>query len=243
MNHCSPSRNTLKVFTPYADGSLLKKREEQIYESVKREFERKYRDRMDRFPHRGARNGAYDKRKHDDNSKRVASTTDRGRYDSRRPSKNDPHRDRKSPNGKERSNGKDFKPCHLHGAESKHSYDECKKNPKNFAKTNKSNDYVKKRGNDAHYYDARRLSDGNESPNGNDTDAQSDGEIEDDNASESSRSASNYHVETPLKKRSDDVGHKSPRCKKEKSTCGADFGTEKDPQEDSFFEIGRARFG
>jgi hypothetical protein len=59
---------------------------------------------------------------------------------------------------------------------------------KNFAKTNKSNDYVKGRGYDAHYYDARRPSDGEESPSGNNTDAQSDGEIED--ASESSRSAS-----------------------------------------------------
>ncbi len=58
-------------------------------------------------------------------------------------------------------------------------------NPKNFAKTNKSNDYVKKCGNDAHYYDACRPSDGEDSPTGNDTDVQSNGKIEDDNASES----------------------------------------------------------
>ena len=30
-------------------------------------------------------------------------------------------------------NDKDFKPCHGHGAESKHSYDECKRNPKKQA--------------------------------------------------------------------------------------------------------------
>ncbi len=118
----------------------------------------------------------------------------------------------------------------MHGAESKHSYDECRNNPKIFAKTNKSNDYVKKCGNNAHFYDARRLSDGNESPSGNDTDSQSDGEIKDDNASKSSRSASNYHVETPLKKRSDDVGHKSPSVKKRKALVELILGLKKIPK-------------
>jgi hypothetical protein len=41
-------------------------------------------------------------------------------------------------------NDKDFKPCHVHGAESKHSYDECRHNPKNLSTTNKSSYYVKK---------------------------------------------------------------------------------------------------
>jgi hypothetical protein len=102
--------------------------------------------------------------------------------------------------------------------------------PKNLAKTNKSNDYIKGRGNDAHYYDARRLSDGEESPSGNYTDSQSDGEVKDDNASESSRSASNYHVEIPLKKRSDDVGHKSPSEKKRKALVEPILGLKKIPK-------------
>ncbi len=47
-------------------------------------------------------------------------------------------------------NDKYFKPCHVHGAESKHSYDECSCNPKNVSATNKSNYYVKKCEHDAH---------------------------------------------------------------------------------------------
>ena len=135
------------------------------------------RDKMSRFPRQEWKNKVYDKRGRDRDSKRASNTNDRGRSDSRRPDKNS-NGERKSP--PERKSDKDFKPCHLHGAESKHSYDECRNNPKNFAKTNKSNDYVKKRGNDAHYYDARRPSNGEDSPTGNDTDVQSDDEIEDE---------------------------------------------------------------
>ena len=210
-----------------SDGSLMKKREEQIRQSVRREFERELRDKMSRFPRQEWKNKAYDKRGRDRDSKRASNTNDRGRSYSRRPDKNS-NGERKSP--LEQKSDKDFKPCHLHGAESKHSYDECRNNPKNFAKTNKSNDYVKKRGNDAHYYDARRPSNGEDSPTGNDTDVQSDDEIEDDSASESSKSASNYHVDTSLKKRSDDVGHKSPSVKKRKTLVEPILGLKKIPK-------------
>ncbi len=40
-----------------------------------------------------------------------------------------------------------------------------------LVKQAKSKDYTKQRGNDVHYNNARRNSDGNESPSGNDTDA------------------------------------------------------------------------
>ncbi len=157
----------------------MKKREEQIRQSARREFERELRDKMSRFPHQEWKNNAYDKRRRDGSLKRTSNSSDRGRYDSCRPDKKDSRADRKSPS--ERSNGKDFKSCHVHGAESKHTYDECRNNPKNMGK-NKSNDYVKQRRNDTHYCNARRPSNhGEESPSGNDTDAQSDGEIKDDN--------------------------------------------------------------
>ena len=106
---------------------------------------------------------------------------------------------------------------------------------------NKSNDYVKQRGNDAHYYDARRLSNGEESPSGNDTDAQSDGESEDDKSSDGSRSAENYHVETSCKKRKvelTDVGHKSPSGKNKKTLVEPDSGLKKIPK-----KIRSSKFG
>ncbi len=39
--------------------------------------------------------------------------------------------------------GKLKKPCHLHGSNSKHSYDECQQNPRNQVRNN-NNNYVKK---------------------------------------------------------------------------------------------------
>ena len=120
----------------------------------------------------------------------------------------------------------------MHGAESKHTYDECRNNPKNMGK-NKSNDYVKQRGNDAHYYNSRRPSNGEESPSGNNTDAQSGGEIEDKKSSDGSQSAKNYHVETSCKKRKvelTDVGHKSPSGKNRKTLVEPDSGLKKIPK-------------
>ena len=58
--------------------------------------------------------------------------------------------DRKAPTAQ---NDKDFKPCHVHGPKSEHSYDECRHNPKNTNKSNKASFYVKKRGHDAHHID------------------------------------------------------------------------------------------
>ncbi len=40
--------------------------------------------------------------------------------------------------------GKFNKPCHLHGVNSKHSYDECLQNPKNQASTNNNNSCIQK---------------------------------------------------------------------------------------------------
>jgi hypothetical protein len=127
-------------------------------------------------------------------------------------------------------NDKYFKPCHVHGAESKHSYDECSCNPKNVSATNKSNYYVKKCEHDAHYNDNRRLSCGDESPSECDTPVPSDGEV-DNKSSDDSRSALNYHLETfyqTHKKRrlveAADVGHKSPASKNRKSLVEPDSG-------------------
>ncbi len=47
--------------------------------------------------------------------------------------------DRKAPP----EDGKLKKPCHLHGGDSKHSYDKCRQNPRNQVRNN-NNNYVKK---------------------------------------------------------------------------------------------------
>ena len=195
-----------------SDGSLLNKRDEQIRQSTRREMrvelEKKFHDKMSRYTHsRDKRQNANNKRGRNDNSKQVALNTNNcQRNDNRRPQK-DSRDDRKAPTTR---NDKDFKPCHVHGTESKHSYGECTRNPKNASK---SSYYVKKRGHDAHYNDNQCCSSGDNSPNECDTPIPSDGEV-DNKSSDGKRSASNYHIDyTPKKRRlveKNGVGHKSP---------------------------------
>jgi len=238
------SGETLQTLTEYfqsiheirmTDGSLQRKRDDQIRQSTRREMrgelEKRFHDKMNRYTHsRDKRQNAYDKRGRDDNFKRVASNTNnRERYDYRRPEK-DSRGDRKKPTAR---NDKDFKPCHVHGPKSEHSYDECRHNPKNANKSNKASFYVKKRGHDAHHIDTRRISKRDESPSENDTPVPSDGEVDDDKSSSDERSHSNYHIhDTPKKGRffeKIDVGHKSPTQKKRKTLVEPDSGMKKTP--------------
>jgi hypothetical protein len=130
------------------DGSLQQKRDEQIRQSTRRkmrgELEQRFHDKMGRYTHsRDKRQHANNKRGRGDNSKRVASNTNyRPWYDNNRYGK-DSRSDRKAPTARK---DKDFKPCHVHGAESQDLFDECRHNPKNANATNKSSYYVKRRG-------------------------------------------------------------------------------------------------
>ena len=137
------NEETLQTLTEYfhgihdvkvSDGSLLKKRDEQIRQSTRREMrgelEKRFHNKMSRYTHsRNKRQNAYNKHGCNDNSKQVASTSNCEWYKNRRPEK-DSRGDRKAPMMR---NDKDFKSCHVHGAESMHSYDECKRNPKTQA--------------------------------------------------------------------------------------------------------------
>jgi hypothetical protein len=99
----------------------------------------------------------------------------------------------------------------VHGPESKHSYDECRTNPKNQRSTNNNNNY-NKRAHDAHYNDERYLSSQDESPEEHRTPGPSDDEGE-VSASAGASPIENYHLDTirvPKKRRMGDVPHKSP---------------------------------
>ena len=59
------------------------------------------------------------------------------------------------------------KPCHVHGNKAKHTYEECRDNPKNCKPSSSSrnnNNNNRKRSYDAHYHDACYHSSNNESP-------------------------------------------------------------------------------
>jgi hypothetical protein len=219
-----------------SNGSLQRKRDKQICQSTRREMrqelEQGYHKKMRCYMHsRDKRQHTYDERGHDKNSNQVGSS--HGRYKHRRPKK-DSRGDRKSSSTQ---NDRDFKPCHVHGAESKHTYNECQQNPKNTGATNKSSYYVKRRSHDTHYHDSCRLSSDDESPSEHGTPAPSDGEVS-ATLSIGSRSATNFHVDTsyhiPKRRRlvkATDVGHKSPE---HKTLVEPDLGmTEKCPKENT----------
>jgi len=58
------------------------------------------------------------------------------------------------------------KPCHVHGDKAKHTYEECRDNPKNRKSSsgNRNNNKNRKRSHDAHHHDERYLSSQDESP-------------------------------------------------------------------------------
>jgi hypothetical protein len=108
--------------------------------------------------------------------------------------------------------GKFNRPCHLHGANSKHSYDKCRQNPKNQAHANNSNNYIKKCTQDVHYHHSRRHGSDNEPLVSCTSPALSNGEL---SVNESSKNCTleNYHLDSfhiPKKRKVGNVGHKSP---------------------------------
>ena len=238
------SGETLQTLTEYfqsiheirmTDGSLQRKREDQIRQSTRREMrgelEKRFHDKMNRYTHsRYKRQNVYDKRGRDDNFKRVASNTNNSEwYDYRRPKK-DSRGDRKKPTAQ---NDKDFKPCHVHGPKSEHSYDECRHNPKNTNKSNKASFYVKKRGHDAHHIDIVVSVKGTSLPVKTTLPFQ---------AMERSTTTSRVATRGPtriiifmiLQKKGRffekiDVGHKSPTQKKRKTLVEPDSGMKKTP--------------
>ena len=58
------------------------------------------------------------------------------------------------------------KPCRVHGDKAKHTYEECRDNPKNRKPSsgNRDDNNNKKRHHDAHYHEERYLSSQDESP-------------------------------------------------------------------------------
>jgi len=116
------------------------------------------------------------------------------------------------------------KPCHIHGDKARHTYENCRGNPKN-RKSSDSNRYDnnKKCSHNAHHHDERYLSSQDESPEEHRTPEPSDDEGELSGSSgESHRKEENYRVDTgkvPQKKRKVDVPrrsatHKNPRNEK-----------------------------
>jgi hypothetical protein len=175
-----------------ADGSLAKKRERQIKQRVRRDMHHELCKRLDEKVRHVTeqRNGGDNRRNrwperyHRPNFKwqDCSNSNHCDTYNKR-----DKKQDDKIP--AERDN-KAFKPCLVHGPKSKHTSEECHKNPRNA----KCQSYDRKRSHEAHHNDARYTSKDNESRSSTDAPAPSE-----DPASASSGSEEhedeNYHLQ------------------------------------------------
>jgi len=146
-----------------ADRSLRKLRDEQVHvqarNEYRHEFQARYHDKLKRLTNNRKRE--YNWRREDrDGSSHGGKSREQSTYRERKPDAKG-HGERKTTHEQAAKN----KPCHVHGPKSKHSYDECRTNPKNqrSANNNNNNNY-NKRAHDAHYNDERYLSSQDESP-------------------------------------------------------------------------------
>jgi len=90
------------------------------------------------------------------------------------------------------------KPCHVHGDKAKHTYEECRDNPKNCKSSGSNRDgNNRKRIHDAHHHDERYLSSQDEFLDEHRTPEPSDDEGVKSSASsgDSQRDEENYHVD------------------------------------------------
>jgi hypothetical protein len=107
------------------------------------------------------------------------------------------------------------KPCHVHGDNAKHTYEECCDNPKNRKSSGSNRDNNNRKcSHDAHHHDERYLSSQDESPEEHLMPELSNDEGVKSSASsgESQRDEENYHVDTgkvPRKKRKVGVAQRS----------------------------------
>ena len=114
------------------------------------------------------------------------------------------------------------KPCHVHGDKAKHTYEECRDNPKNCKPSSGNHDdnNNKKRHHDAYYHDECYISSQDESPDNHRMPEPSDDDGTNSSASsgDSQRDEEYYHVDTgkiPQKKRKVGVNHRSASRKKD----------------------------
>jgi hypothetical protein len=144
----SSAMRRYRLLPSTSNGSIQRKYDKQLCLAAKRklchELEEHYREKLKRLSKSQEHHSS-----HRYQDKQGSGSTCNGmpirysdccRFKARRSSYKDSRGDCKAPLKDSKFN----RLCHLHGANSKHSYDECRQNPKNQASTNNSNNYVEK---------------------------------------------------------------------------------------------------
>jgi hypothetical protein len=212
--------------TQVADGSLAKKRKRQIEQCVRREMRHELRKRYDeKVRHMMEQRYEGDNRCNKWSEKYCRPNLkwqDRGNSDRHDTyNKRDKKQDDKIT--AERNN-KAFKPCSVHRPKSKHTSEECHKNPRNA----KCQSYDRKRLHEAHHNDARYTSKDNESHSSTDAPAPSEDPASASSGSEEHKDE-NYHLQAskrmkasghvprksdyPCQQRESQKGHKEKKGK------------------------------
>jgi len=191
-----------------ADGSLRKLHDEQVRVQAQNEYRHElqvqYHDKLKRLDNNRKRENSWQCDDHCAGGSQGGKSRERSTYRERKPDARG-HGERKTTHKQAAKN----KPCHVHGPESKHSYDECRTNPKNQCSTNNNN--YNKRALNAHFNDEREHKSGTDFPQDTPRSPEySDGEV---SASVGASPIENYHLDTlhvPKKRRMGYVPHKSP---------------------------------
>ncbi len=121
----------------------------------------------------------------------------RRNYGKRREDKQRPH-DARGKKGLPSREDKGFKPCHVHGEYAKHSYKECRANPRNRtnkARDNSNNKHTRPHHESHYHHDARYASSDDESRGSHHTPMPSDGEVASAMSDGSKSVKENFHLE------------------------------------------------
>ncbi len=199
----------------FGNGLIQRKHDDQLHAAAKRklcrELEERYRHKLKKL---AARWDCYSSSKYQ--GKHVSRPIFFGNccrpeacHSSYRNSHQDYQdcQDRKAPP----KDGKLKKPCHLHGSISKHSYNECRQNPRNQVRNN-NNNYVKKQAHNVHYHDGHHPGSKDKLLTSRMSAVHSNNEL---SANKSGReyTPENYHLDSfqlAKKRKVGNVGHKSP---------------------------------
>ncbi len=188
-----------------ADGSLRKLRDEQVRVQAQKEYchelQARYHDKLKRLANNRKREHSWQRNDRDGGS-HGGKSREQSTYLERKPDARG-HGKRKTAHEQAAK-----KPCHVHGPKSKHSYDECRTNPKN---QRSANNYYNKCAQDAHYNDERKHKSGTDSPQDTPQSPEySNGEV---SVGAAALPIENYHLNAlhvPKKRRMRGVLHKSP---------------------------------
>ncbi len=133
------------------------------------------------------------------------------------------HYDARSKKGPPPREDKGFKPCHVHDEYAKHSYEECRANPRNRvdkARDNNNNKHARPRHESHYHHDARHASSEDESRGSHHTPMPSDGEVASAMSDGSKSVEENFHLErvSPKKRKLTKVAVRSHKCNPTKSS-------------------------